>query len=52
MHREKRERKITGTGGKDKTVVFDMVERGRKARTRVVDSRRKHKLQTNVSRAH
>src|SRR2546428_5318405 len=28
MHKAKRERRITGTGGKDKTIVMGMVERG------------------------
>ena len=33
MHLDKRERRITGTGGKDKTIVFGALERGGKIRT-------------------
>src|ERR1039457_2719980 len=36
MHLDKRERRITGTGGKDKTIVFGALERGGKVRTMVV----------------
>jgi transposase-like protein len=48
MHKAKRERVITGTGGKDKAMVLGMVERGGKVRTMVVENRRKHALQANV----
>lgn len=48
MHRSKRERVITGTGGKDKTMVLGMVERGGMVRTMVVGNRRKHELQRHV----
>jgi transposase-like protein len=48
MHKSKRERVITGTGGKDKTVVLGMVERGGKVKAMVVDSRRKKELQKQV----
>ncbi len=48
MHKAKRDRVITGTGGKDKTVVMGMLERGGKVRTMVVDNRRKHELQKQV----
>jgi len=48
MHIEKRRRRITGTGGADKTVVFGMVERGGKVRAQVVPDRRKRTLQTEV----
>jgi transposase-like protein len=48
MHKAKRERVITGTGGKDKTVVMGMMERGGNVRTMVVDGRRKKELQKNV----
>jgi hypothetical protein len=41
MHKAKREQRITGTGGKDKTVVMGMIERGGEVRAFVVDSRRK-----------
>lgn len=48
MHLDKRERRITGTGGKDKTVVFGVLERGGKVRTAVVADRRKSALQSQV----
>ncbi|HYL73162.1 MAG TPA: IS1595 family transposase [Bryobacteraceae bacterium] len=48
MHKEKRERVITGTGGKDKTVVMGMMERGGNVRAMVVDTRRKKELQSQV----
>ncbi len=48
MHKAKRERVITGTGGKDKTVVMGMMERGGNVRAMVVDGRRKKELQKNV----
>jgi transposase-like protein len=48
MHVAKRERRITGTGGKDKTPVLGIVERGGKIRTVVVPNRRKKALQAEV----
>jgi transposase-like protein len=42
MHRAQRAKKVTGTGGKDKTVVMGMVERGGEVRAFVIDNRRKH----------
>src|SRR5258708_15130865 len=48
MHAAKRERVITGTGGKDKTVVMGMMERGGDVRTFVVENRRKKELQKNI----
>jgi transposase-like protein len=48
MHKDKRARVITGTGGKDKALVFGMMERGGEARAFVVDSRRKRELQKQV----
>lgn len=51
MHLSKRERRITGTGGKDKTAVLGILERGGKVRTKVVPSTRKKALQAEV-RAH
>jgi transposase-like protein len=48
MHKAKRERVITGTGGKDKTVVMGMMERGGNVRAMVVDNRRKRELQSQV----
>ena len=51
MHLDKRERRITGTGGKDKTIVFGALARGGKVRTAVVADRKKAGLQAQV-RAH
>jgi transposase-like protein len=51
MHRAKRERVITGTGGKDKTAVMGILERGGKVRTKVVDNTKKKTLQSEI-RAH
>jgi hypothetical protein len=51
MHKDKRERVITGTGGKDKTVVMGMMERGGNVRAFVVDSRRRSELQKQGTRA-
>src|SRR5664279_3490731 len=48
MHLDKRERRITGTGGKDKTIVFGALERGGKVRTIVVGDRKRATLQTCV----
>ncbi len=48
MHVAKRLRRITGTGGKDKTAVIGMLERGGKIRTVVLPNRRKHAIQTEV----
>jgi transposase-like protein len=48
MHVDKRERRITGTGGKDKTVVFGALERGGKVRASVVADRKKKELQAQV----
>ena len=48
MHLDKRERRITGTGGKDKTIVFGALERGGKIRTVVVADRKKAALHATV----
>jgi transposase-like protein len=50
MHMDKRERRITGTGGKDKTMVMGVLERGGNVRTMVVASRKKNALQSEVKR--
>ena len=51
MHKHVRARKITGTGGKDKTMVVGLLERGGKVRVSISESRRKKELQAYV-RAH
>ena len=48
MHLSKRQRRITGTGGKDKTAVMGILERGGKLRAFVVPNRRKSALQSEV----
>jgi transposase-like protein len=48
MHKDKRERVITGTGGKDKAIVMGMMERGGNVRAFVVDNRRGSELQKQV----
>jgi transposase-like protein len=53
MHKDVRAHKITGTGGKDKTAVMGLLERGKngkqsKVRTKVVANRKKHALQSEV----
>jgi transposase-like protein len=48
MHKWKRALKITGTGGKDKTAVMGILERGGKVRTSVVPNRKKKALQSAV----
>jgi transposase-like protein len=47
-HIDKRERRITGTGGKDKTAVMGILERGGEVRVAVVSSRRKKARQDEV----
>jgi transposase-like protein len=48
MHVDVRERRITGTGGKDKTVVMGMLERGGEVRLAVVPNRKKKAIQEQV----
>ena len=48
LHVAERKRRITGTGGKDKTAVMGILERGGKVRTRVVANRKKALLQAIV----
>src|SRR5438445_12553992 len=48
MHLSKRQRRVTGTAGKDKTAVMGIMERRGKHRTGVVANRRKSALQTEV----
>lgn len=51
MHVDKRKRRITGTGGKDKTAVMGILQRGQdcsKVQTTVVGSRKRKELQSEV----
>ena len=48
MHVSQRRRRITGTGGKDKTAVLGMLERNGTVRTTVIENRRKRTIQPEV----
>ena len=48
MHVSERKRRITGTGGTDKTAVIGILERGGKVRAAVVPSRKRKVLQEEV----
>jgi transposase-like protein len=48
MHASKRERRITGRGGEDKTIVLGILERGGHVRTKVVPNRQKETVQPEV----
>jgi transposase-like protein len=48
MHKNKREEKITGTGGKNKAAVVGLLERGGKVRAQVIRDRRKKTLDAIV----
>lgn len=48
MHVAQRARRITGTGGKDKTAVLGILERGGKVKTTVINDRKKKTLQAEV----
>jgi transposase-like protein len=48
MHVSERKRRITGTGGKDKTAVVGILERGGQVRASVIPNRRRKVLQEEV----
>lgn len=50
MHVAQRQRRITGTGGQDKTAVMGLLERGGRVRTAIVENRRKSVLQGEVKK--
>jgi transposase-like protein len=50
MHLDVKQRRITGTGGRDKTAVMGILERGGYVRAQVVPSRKKSVLQTEVKK--
>jgi transposase-like protein len=50
MHIAQRRRRITGRGGKDKTAVLGIMERGGNVRTVVVPNRKKKTLQAEVNK--
>lgn len=49
MHLDKRQRRITGTGGKDKAAVVGILERGGQVRAAVIPNCRKSVLQEAVT---
>src|ERR1700693_4954313 len=44
MHLSERKRRITGTGGIDKTIVFGMLERGGRVRAKVMPNRKRESI--------
>ncbi|HUY14546.1 MAG TPA: IS1595 family transposase [Terriglobia bacterium] len=50
MHVAQRRRRISGTGGKNKTAVVGFVERGAQIQTTVIKNRKKRTLQTEVEK--
>jgi transposase-like protein len=50
MHTAQRKRRITGTGGKDKTAVMGILERGGEVRTTVISNRKKKTLQAEIDK--
>jgi len=48
MHSDKRKRRITETGTKDKVAIVGIMERGGEVRGAVVGNRKKHALQTQI----
>jgi transposase-like protein len=48
MHKDVRKKKITGTGGKDKTAVAGVLQRGGEVRATVIPDRKKKTLQATV----
>jgi len=51
MHKHVRDAKITGTGGKDKSIVFGMIERGGEVKTQVIARASKRTLQALIAEA-
>jgi len=48
MHKDKREQKIKGRGGKGKTIIFGMLERGGRVKTKVIQSNDKKTLHREI----
>ena len=48
MHLSERKRRISGTGGADKTVVFGMLERGGRVRAKVMPNRKMEMVQPEI----
>lgn len=50
MHLSERKRRITGTGGKDKTMVFGMLQRDGKVRAAVLHDRHRETIQPEIKK--
>jgi transposase-like protein len=50
MHISARKRRITGTGGKGKAIVFGILERGGQVRTAVLEDRKKETVQPEIKK--
>jgi len=50
MHVNVKQRRITGTGGKDKTAVMGILERGGQVRTKVISNRKKNTLHAEIKK--
>ncbi len=50
MHLSKRQRRITGTGGKGKAIAFGILERGGQVRTAVIPNRQKETVQPIIKK--
>ena len=50
MHLRERQRRITGTGGKDKTIVFGMLQRDGRIRAKVMPDRKRENLQLEIKK--
>src|SRR5580704_14631813 len=48
MHLSERKRRITGTGGQDKAMVFGMLERGGRVRAKVMENRKRETIQPEI----
>ena len=48
MHKDKRARRITGTGGKDKTVAMGILQRKGEVKTAVLSDRKKKTIQEQI----
>ena len=49
MHADKRKRRITKTGTRDKVAIVGVLQRGGDIRAAVVGNRKKHGLQTHIA---
>jgi transposase-like protein len=49
MHKDVRQRRIAGTGGKDKTAVMGILERGGKVRANMIPNRKRHAIHSEIN---